>query len=325
MAHKCLHGKKKAKKSKLRENLKAKKKVKKPIAEKTNPEAGLRKWQKKELRSKKRALDEDLLPPAKSAAVQAETRPDKPSSEVVDGQGVVGAGKKTKKEVRMQLAQERQNLALYAKTDRILLVGEGDFSFARALCRRLQSGNLIYATCFDTEGTLNRKYPSAKDCRTEIEGTFGGNTLVGVDATRIHKVKEFRTSFRKIVWNFPHIGAGETNVEKNIELHQRLLTQFFSSAVKCLDEEHVSEIHVALKSGEPYKSWKVVQIAKAAAPELEFLKAVTFLPSAWPGYSHRRTGGFDERFSKKDSEELANGAKVFVFVRRQPGDASENE
>ncbi|CAE6927840.1 bmt5, partial [Symbiodinium sp. KB8] len=111
----------------------------------------------------------------------------------------------------------------------------------------------------------------------------GGTTLVGVDATRIHKVKEFREAFRIVVWNFPHMGAGEKDVEKSIEKHRQLLAEFFASAVHCLDSSPSAAIHVALKAGEPYKSWKIVQVAKAASGGTLQLSGVSpFSLAAWP-------------------------------------------
>merc|ERR1712146_313628 len=127
----------------------------------------------------------------------------------------------------------------------------------------------------------------------------------------------------KIVFNFPHMGSGEKDVEKNIAQHRQLLAAFFASAIKCLDPEHDGFIHVALKSGEPYKHWKIVQTARAACPELELRTAVPFMPSAWEGYAHRRTAGFSERYSPATSEELAKGAKVYVF--RKPRQAMDED
>lgn len=237
------------------------------------------------------------------------------------------AGKvdKNKKEGRKQATLERQHRDLYDADERILLVGEGNFSFARALCRHLGSGAGVYATCFDAEAALQRKYPDVADVRKEIEGKLEGTCLSGVDAARLHKVKEFREAFRKIVFNFPHLGSGEKDVEKNVAEHRVFLAAFFMSASKCLDPKHDSAIHVALKSGEPYKSWKVVQTAQAACPELRLSTVVPFMAGAWDGYAHRRTAGFSERFSKADSEELAKGAKVYVFRKRKREEAEEED
>lgn len=298
------------------------KKAAKRKSVKANPTAGLRKWQKKALREEAKAEKENATSAAAAAAVKAKgkrklerlsTIPTPKEAEVA----VPGAPKLTKKEARQRAVQEKQHKALFASGERILLIGEGNFSFACQLCEHLQDGRGIFATAFDGEASLNRKYSDAAAARKNIEEKFGGTTLVGVDATRIHRVKEFRNAFSKIVWNFPHMGAGEKDVAKSIEDHKKLLFDFFKSAVKCLDPEKNASIHVALKAGEPYKSWRIVQVLKEAAPDLELQTVVPFALHAWPGYSHRRTLGFSEKFSKKDSEELAKGAKVYVFGRQK--------
>lgn len=228
-----------------------------------------------------------------------------------------------KKEQKQQENLEKMHRNLYAANERILLVGEGNFTFARALCKHLGSGDGVYASCFDSETELKRKYADAGKIRKEIEESLGGTILTGVDGTRLHKVKEFRGAFRKIVFNFPHMGTGEKDVEKNIAQHRQLMASFFSSAVKCLDPKHDSAIHVALKTGEPYKSWKIVQTARAAAPELDLSTAIPFMPTAWEGYAHRRTAGFSDLHSPASCEELSKGAKVYVF--RKPGRRPQQE
>lgn len=233
-----------------------------------------------------------------------------------------------KKELKAQALLAKQHQALYTTGERILLVGEGNFSFARALCKQVGSGAGVYATCFDSEATLSQKYPDAEKCKKEIEETYGGTCLTGVDATRLHKIKEFRDAFKKIVFNFPHLGTGEKDVEKIIATHRKFLATFFVSAVKCLDPKQDSSIHIALKTSEPYKSFKIVQVVRATCPELDLATVVPFIPAAWEGYAHRRTIGFSEKYSKADSEELAKGAKVYVFRRRRAdmeddGDASD--
>jgi len=231
-----------------------------------------------------------------------------------------------KKEARALAALEKAHRDLYSKDERILLVGEGNFSFAHSLCKHLGSGAGVYATSFDSEAELKRKYEDAGENRNEIEESYGGTCLTGVDCMRIHKVKEFKGAFKKIVFNFPHMGSGEKDVEKNIAQHRQLLAAFFVSAAKCLDGKQDSSIHVALKTGEPYKSWKVVQTARAACPELTLLTATPFMSAAFEGYAHRRTAGFS-KFSNSSSEELAKGSKVFVFrkPRRQQKDDDDDD
>mmetsp|Transcript_13508 Transcript_13508/g.29646 ORF Transcript_13508/g.29646 Transcript_13508/m.29646 type:complete len:345 (-) Transcript_13508:20-1054(-) len=325
MAHKALRGRKGPAKPGVRSELKRQKKKK-----------NQRRADQKRCRQKRQAeIAAGVTPQEASSEAQAVPEPtnkerpdqpekaDKPQTPQPPAKGKQGKQPlpklMTKAEARQQAADERHNLGLYNEGDRILLVGEGNFSFALSLCRILGPEGCaggIFATAFDSEQAVKRKYADAAQNRKEIEEKFSGVTLVGVDATRLHQISEFRDSFTKIVFNFPHLGSGEKDVEKSIADHQELLSKFFISAVQCLRPDCKTEIHVALKTGQPYKSWKVVQIGRAACPgELQLLNVVPFMVSAWPGYEHRRTAGFDEQLSKRDSQELEKGAKVYVFSR----------
>ncbi|CAJ1370921.1 unnamed protein product [Effrenium voratum] len=315
MAHKNLKGVRKVKKGGLKSQFKAEKEKKRKEKErrklKVEPsqEEGLRKWQKKALRAEKSGVSPAPAPKASAA---------EPKREAPEA-------KLSKKEVRLARQQLKQHRRLYEQSGAVLLVGEGNFSFARALCEVRGSGEDIFATCLDGEAILKRKYPDALELRKTVEER-GGTTLSSVDATRLHKVKQFRGAFKCIVWNFPHLGAGEKDVEKSIQQHSDLLAAFFASALLCLSEDPASAVHVAMKHGEPYKSWKIVQVAKAASEgKLQLQTVVPFSLDAWPGYEHRRTRGFHEKFSKKDSEELAKGAKVYVFARGQGVAEEEDE
>ncbi|KAI5292644.1 hypothetical protein KEM52_006172 [Ascosphaera acerosa] len=71
-------------------------------------------------------------------------------------------GKATKQSAKGQQKVQRNQLPVipFRKSDRILLVGEGDFSFARSLIRH-HGCERVLATCFDSEQTLHEKYPQA--------------------------------------------------------------------------------------------------------------------------------------------------------------------
>ncbi|KAI1908231.1 hypothetical protein LOZ12_004869 [Ophidiomyces ophidiicola] len=67
-----------------------------------------------------------------------------------------------KKDQKKNGQRNQQAVIPFLSSDRILLVGEGDFSFAQSLtkgygCRR------ILATCYDSEDVLYQKYPQAKE------------------------------------------------------------------------------------------------------------------------------------------------------------------
>ncbi|KAL1957107.1 hypothetical protein VTO42DRAFT_6365 [Malbranchea cinnamomea] len=57
--------------------------------------------------------------------------------------------------------QQRRPIIPFSPSDRILLVGEGDFSFSASLATH-HGCHRILATCYDSEETLHQKYPRAK-------------------------------------------------------------------------------------------------------------------------------------------------------------------
>ncbi len=92
----------------------------------------------------------------------------------------------------------------YVEDDFILLIGEGNFSFASSLANHLHTAERMVATCYDNEDVLKTKYPDAQehiDTVTELDG----KVIYQVDATCIGKTKELKGKrFSKIVFNFPH-------------------------------------------------------------------------------------------------------------------------
>ncbi|OJJ48787.1 hypothetical protein ASPZODRAFT_90642 [Penicilliopsis zonata CBS 506.65] len=72
----------------------------------------------------------------------------------------------TNKKQHRQLLHSRPVIP-FNRRDRILLVGEGDFSFARSLVLHHKCRNVL-ATCYDSRETLFSKYPQAEDNITAI-------------------------------------------------------------------------------------------------------------------------------------------------------------
>ncbi|KAJ5595794.1 hypothetical protein N7450_002252 [Penicillium hetheringtonii] len=65
------------------------------------------------------------------------------------------------------LQQNQRPIVPFLRGDRILLVGEGDFSFARSLAKQYKCRKLC-ATCYDSKETLFSKYPQAEGNIQEI-------------------------------------------------------------------------------------------------------------------------------------------------------------
>lgn len=115
---------------------------------------------------------------------------------------------------------------------RILLVGEGDFSFAHSLYTSHHCENLI-ATCFDSAMALAEKYPQSTRNIQELENatckdeTVKVKILYGVDATKLGKGglgsggKEVKKGdFDRIVFNFPHVGGLTKDVNRQVRHNQ---------------------------------------------------------------------------------------------------------
>ena len=103
----------------------------------------------------------------------------------------------------------------FRPTDRILLIGEGNFSFARALVYGAPSDleflppKNVTATAYDTEDACYDKYPDAKEIVALLREK-GVEVLFGVDATRLERVKAFHgRRWNRVVWNFPHAGQSD--------------------------------------------------------------------------------------------------------------------
>jgi 25S rRNA (uracil2634-N3)-methyltransferase len=112
--------------------------------------------------------------------------------------------------------KERTTSALvvipFKVTDKILLVGEGNFSFTRALVCDPPSAlqylppSSVVATAYDTEAQCFEKYTEARAIVEELRGK-GVEVIFGVDATKLEKNAALRgRKFDKIMWNFPHTG-----------------------------------------------------------------------------------------------------------------------
>ncbi|KAI0361075.1 hypothetical protein OH77DRAFT_1390413 [Trametes cingulata] len=141
----------------------------------------------------------------------------------------------------------------FAATDNILLIGEGNFSFARALAfhppqplEYLPPSN-VTATAYDDEDHCYAKYPEAREIVAALREK-GVTVLFGVDATRLEKCSALRgRTFDRIVWNFPHAGKGITDQDRNILSNQVLLLGFLRSAAPFLAKGPVPIVNKARK------------------------------------------------------------------------------
>lgn len=155
------------------------------------------------------------------------------------------------------------------KLDRILLIGEGDFSFAKSLWKNYEIGHLV-ATSFDSLDSLQQKYTDINNSLGDLRGNaesstdkagadsgdvddwegfssdeannkmfeaLDANNVVvhhSIDATSLNKAHRKTLNrhapFTKIFFNFPHTGGLSTDVNRQVRANQELLVAFFNNA-----------------------------------------------------------------------------------------------
>ncbi|ACO66724.1 predicted protein, partial [Micromonas commoda] len=156
---------------------------------------------------------------------------------------------------------------------RILLVGEGNLSFALALTTLFDGdGSNLLVTSFDRQRIARAAYPYCEDVEESLTES-GAAVVFDVD---VEEPDALRGGFDRIVFNFPDAGA-----------NQDMLGAFFDSAKGLLRRN--GEVHVATQRGqgiEVASAWNVTGVA--ARHGLVYRASLDFEPGAFPGYEHYR-------------------------------------
>ncbi|KAI1000358.1 hypothetical protein K3495_g7834 [Podosphaera aphanis] len=229
--------------------------------------------------------------------------------------------KQTKKSVQ---EQHLAPMIPFSPSENILLVGEGDLSFARSLVEHHNCTRLT-ATVFESELALSEKYPHVDENLRAIEA-MQGVVRYNHDVTKpklwAWAEDRSRGSGRmdRIIFNFPHVGGKSKDVNRQVRYNQELLVSFFKNAILSLSSAHGSSIIVTLFEGEPYTLWNIRDLARHSG--LEVARSFKFDASVYPGYRHARTLGT----VKNKFGEVGGGwrgedrpARSFIFVRNGEG------
>ncbi|OJD38890.1 uncharacterized protein BKCO1_300098 [Diplodia corticola] len=258
-------------------------------------------------------------------------------------------GKEPQQQQPQQQEQQRQEedtptyTIPFDPNERILIVGDGDFSFARSAIEHHGCADVL-ATAYDARDELLRKYPQAEANMAYIEGEEGCRVMCGVDATKLGAYKEVKKGglgeglvekgecdtkggsgggggggWDRIIFNFPHVGGKSTDVNRQVRYNQELLVSFFTAATPLLSAAPAPSspvsakptIAVTLFEGEPYTLWNVRDLARHVG--LRVQRSFRFLAAAYPGYRHARTLGNveGEMGGKWRGEERS--ARTYVF------------
>ncbi|KAI1815294.1 hypothetical protein GGS20DRAFT_544356 [Poronia punctata] len=216
----------------------------------------------------------------------------------------------------------------FSPEDKILLVGDGDLSFAASLVEHHYCAD-VTATVFEkTPDELLEKYPHAADNIAKIEAEEGCRVMFGVDATKMapftNRSGRGKASgsegagegiIDRIIFNFPHVGGKSTDVNRQVRYNQELLVSFFQRAIPSLSLG--GSIIVTLFEGEPYTLWNIRDLARHSGLQVE--RSFRFQASAYPGYHHARTLGV----VRTRSGEVGGGwkgedraSRSYIFVKK---------
>ncbi|XP_048497842.1 uncharacterized protein At4g26485-like [Beta vulgaris subsp. vulgaris] len=189
----------------------------------------------------------------------------------------------------------------YTSAQRILLVGEGDFSFSSCLAVAFGTSHNITATSLNSEDFLISNYAKFLTNKAKLE-TRGSMVLHEVDATIMVKHPIIGSMvFDRIIYNFPHTGQfGMTDAERRS--NQNLVRGFLKNAKKMIGE--YGQIHITSKSNGFFLRWDIPKIGRDEG--LKLILEVNFKRSDYPGYSTKYGFGGDKNFN-------CNPSKTYKF------------
>ncbi|KAI1085653.1 hypothetical protein F5B20DRAFT_11498 [Whalleya microplaca] len=216
-------------------------------------------------------------------------------------------------------AQHEEPTIPFAPEDKILLVGDGDLSFAASLVEHHYCADVTATVLEKDHAELVEKYPQAAENIAKIEAE-DSKVLYNIDATKMapfvdKKGKDSAGAMDRIIFNFPHVGGKSTDVNRQVRYNQELLVSFFKRALLSLAPGGC--VMVTLFEGEPYTLWNIRDLARHSG--LQVQQSFRFQASAYPGYRHARTLGV----VKNKQGETGGGwkgedraARSYVFVRK---------
>ncbi|XP_073303260.1 uncharacterized protein At4g26485-like isoform X2 [Primulina huaijiensis] len=195
----------------------------------------------------------------------------------------------------------------YSSIHRILLVGEGDFSFSYSLAAAFGCASKMVATSLDSKAFLKKNYAKAPWNIRELKKR-GCIVMHGIDATTIatQQMLQHKT-FDRIIYNFPFAGFFKgLSRDSSLRRHRRLVSLFLKNAKEMIDV--YGEIHISHKTNGYHHEWNLVSIAGSHG--LQLIEEVEFVLSDYPGYNTKRGFGGDENFNCYPSNTFKFGLKL---------------
>lgn len=119
----------------------------------------------------------------------------------------------------------------------ILVIGDGDLSFSAALSESLGPEAGIVCTTLDSREALERKYGPGL-IAANLARLKDATIIHGVDGTKLTLSKQLaRHAYSRVVFNYPHTGAGIKDRDRNIRAQQEMLRGFLGAACTLLERQ----------------------------------------------------------------------------------------
>jgi len=176
---------------------------------------------------------------------------------------------------------------------KVLLVGEGNMSFAKSLFYKRTGIKNMTATTFEKDRNLSDEVRNnAKTLRC-----MGAHTIHGVDATKLNRFLKPQ-KFDTIIFQFPN--AGSRDAKYGHTSNHMLLRNFLRSALEFINDN--GRILISAVDNPHYNGiFKFDDAAKFA--NYNSPQRVSFDPNSFKGYSHVNTN--DDKSALKGHAQFA--------------------
>jgi hypothetical protein len=189
---------------------------------------------------------------------------------------------------------------LYTCEQRILVVGDGDFSFSLALAISLGARADLVCTSYQPLQEVREVYAEAGATLSALGAFPGARVKHGVDATRLRETLGAELASRqyhRVIFNFPCVPdrPGADGQAEQLEDNKALIRGFLAAAAQVAAPG--AEVHIVHKTREPFSWWA---IDKLAPPAVTYARSVVFDRALYPGYIPRKVGE-DKSFPVHDA------------------------
>ncbi len=189
---------------------------------------------------------------------------------------------------------------LYACEQRILVVGDGDFTFSLALATSLGARADLVCTSYQPLREVREVYAESGATLGALGAFPGARVKHGVDATRLRETLGAELAARqyhRVIFNFPCVPdrPGADGQAEQLEDNKALIRGFLDAAAQIAAPG--AQVHIVHKTREPFSWWG---IDKLAPPAVTYVRSVVFDRALYPGYIPRKVGE-DKSFPVHDA------------------------